>query len=152
MRLKLLVLLSEKILGASAKDDAPRADMCLNERVLSLGLVLPVAGIAMGIAYVFTQNLALLIMAPLCIILGIGALMSWKNQTIRIVSDEEFDYTTMFGKTHRYAFADITGLKKNQDSMTLFVGQNKVHIESNAIMTKQLVDKINEALKNASKK
>ena len=124
MRLKLMASLVEKILGVTSDPDNPRADMFLNERILSIGMVLPVAGIA--------------------------AIMCWKNQTIRIVSDDEFDYTTMFGKTHRYAFANITGLRKNQDSMTLFVGQNKVHIESNAVMTKQLIDKINEALKQCA--
>ena len=150
MRLKLMASLVEKILGVTSDPDNPRADMFLNERILSIGMVLPVAGIALCAGYFITNQLFMIIMGPFCLIAGIAAIMCWKNQTIRIVSDDEFDYTTMFGKTHRYAFADITGLRKNQDSMTLFVGQNKVHIESNAVMTKQLVDKINEALKQCA--
>ena len=150
MRLKLMASLVEKILGVTSDPDNPRADMFLNERILSIGMVLPVAGIALGVGYFITNQLFMIVMGPFCLIAGIAAIMCWKNQTIRIVSDDEFDYTTMFGKTHRYAFADITGLRKNQDSMTLFVGQNKVHIESNAVMTKQLVDKINEALKQCA--
>lgn len=63
-----------------------------------------------------------------------------------MISDEEFEYTTFLGKTHRYAFRDITALRKNQDSLTLFVGKNKVHIESMAVLSERLVDRINQAL------
>ena len=81
-------------------------------------------------------------------VMGIFALLCWRNQTIHVISDEEFTYTTMFGNTKTYAFSDIQGLRRNQDSMTLFVKNEKVHIESMAVMTKRLVDLINQALKN----
>ena len=52
----------------------------------------------------------------------------------------------MFGNTTTYSFADIQGLRKNQDSMTLFVAGKKVHIESMAVLSERLVNHINEAL------
>ena len=78
------------------------------------------------------------------------ALLCWKNQTIHVISDTQFTYTTMFGNTTTYSFADIQGLRKNQDSMTLFVAGKKVHIESMAVLSDRLVDRINAALEKVN--
>ncbi|MBQ5712079.1 MAG: hypothetical protein IIV61_05660 [Oscillospiraceae bacterium] len=63
-----------------------------------------------------------------------------------MISEDRFTYTTMFGNTHTYSFSDIQGLRKNQDSMTLFVAGHKVHIESMAILSERLVTLINREL------
>jgi hypothetical protein len=84
--------------------------------------------------------------AVLGIVLGIFAVLCWKNQTIHIISDTQFTYTTMFGNTRTYSFSDIQGLRKNQDSMTLYVAGEKVHIESMAVLSQRLVDHINREL------
>ena len=52
----------------------------------------------------------------------------------------------MFGKTRTYSFSDIQGLRRNQDSLTLFVTNEKVHIESMAILSERLVERIDNAL------
>ena len=52
----------------------------------------------------------------------------------------------MFGNTRTYAFSDIQGLRRNQDSLTLFVAGEKVHIESMAIISDRLILAINRAL------
>ncbi len=57
----------------------------------------------------------------------------------------------MFGQTRTYYFSDITGLRRNSDSMTLFVGNEKVHIESMAVLSERLVNGINEALEKRYK-
>ena len=88
--------------------------------------------------------------APLGVLLGIIALLCWKNQAIHVISDTHFTYTTMFGNTTTYSFADIQGLRKNQDSMTLFVAGKKVHIESMAVLSDRLVDRINAALEKVN--
>lgn len=66
---------------------------------------------------------------------------------IHVISDKEFTYTTMFGKTKNYRFADIERLRKNKDSMTLFVAGDKLHMESMAILSERLVELINRELK-----
>ena len=149
MKLKLLFRLVEKLLGEQ-NSDAPRADMYLPERLLAMGLVFIATGIGFGGAFVITSTSWMLAVAIGGVLLGIFALLNWKNQKIRIISDEEFEYTTILGNTHTYAFKDITGLRKNQDSMTLFIGKNKVHIESMAVLSERLVELINEALKKAN--
>jgi len=121
--------------------------MYLPERALAMALVFLVGGIACGVYAIFSLATWAIVCAPLGIILGIALLLCWKNQTIHIISDTQFTYTTMFGNTTTYSFADIQGLRKNQDSMTLFVAGKKVHIESMAILSERLVNHINEALK-----
>ena len=145
MKLKLLVKLGEKLLGMTAGDE-PRADMYLPERLLAMALVFLIGGIVCGIFAVFQFAVWAVIAAVFGIILGIFALLCWKNQTIHVISDEEFTYTTMFGNTRTYAFSDIQGLRQNQDSMTLFVAGQKIHIESMAVLSPRLVEQINKVL------
>ena len=145
MKLKLLVILAEKLLGMTHHGDHPRADMYLPERLLAMALVFFGAGIGC-VVFTFLKTVTWVVGAVLCFAFGVAALLCWKNQSIRIISDEQFTYTTMFGNTYTYSFSDIQGLRKNQDSMTLFVANKKVHIESMAILSEALVTRINEAL------
>ena len=146
MKLRLLVKLVEKILGMTGSDDAPRADMYLPERLLAMALVFLAGGTACAVYAIFSPVAWAIVAAVFGIGLGVLELLCWKNQSIRIISDEQFTYTTMFGNTYTYSFADIQGLRKNQDSMTLFVAGKKVHMESMAVLSEELVQKINEAL------
>ena len=146
MKLKILVKIIEKILGETYSSDVPRADMYLPERLLAMSLVFLGGGSACVIWAFVSYDPGAIIFAALGIIAGIGALLCWKNQTIRIISDEEFVYTTMFGKQHTYRFADIQGLRRNKDSMTMFVSGEKVHMESMAVLSDRLVDLINREL------
>jgi len=146
MKLKILVKLVEKLLGAAYTEDQPRADMYLPERLLAMSLVFLAGGSAFGLLFLLTKTLWMLLVAVGGLVFGVVALLCWKNQSIRMISEEEFEYTTLFGNTRRYAFRDITGLRKNQDSLTLFVGADKVHIESMAIITERLAERINREL------
>lgn len=146
MKLKILVKIVEKILGVTSKGDGPRADMYLPERLLAMALVAFAGGTACGIYAFFSVATWAIACAVLGLALGVLALLCWKNQSIHVISDEQFTYTTMFGNTHTYSFADIQGLRKNQDSMTLFVAGKKVHIESMAVLSERLVNLINESL------
>lgn len=146
MKLKILVKLVEKILGATYSEDQPRADMYLPERLLAMALVFLAGGTVFGVLFLLTKTLWMVLAAVCALAFGIVALLCWKNQSIRMISDEEFEYTTFLGNTYRYAFKDITGLRKNQDSLTLFVGEKKVHIESMAIITERLAQRINQEL------
>ena len=148
MKLKILVKIVEKLLGMETKGDKPRADMFMSERLLAMALVFLAAGTAGIIVTIVQFAVWAIVVAVVGTVMGIFALLCWRNQTIHVISDEEFTYTTMFGNTKTYAFSDIQGLRRNQDSMTLFVKNEKVHIESMAVMTKRLVDLINQALKN----
>lgn len=146
MQLKLIVKIVEKLFGVTMGDNEPRADMYLPERLLAMSLISLAIGVACA-GYSIIQFTALpIVLAVLFIILGVLAFICWKNQSIHIISDEQFTYTTMFGNTRTYAFSDIQGLRKNQDSLTLFVAGEKIHIESMAIISDRLAFAINSAL------
>ena len=146
MKLKILVKIIEKLFGMVPKDDQPRADMFLPDRLLAMALVFLAGGIVCTVVAVFKFAIWAVVCAVLGIVLGVFAVLCWKNQSIRIVSNEQFAYTTMFGNTYTYSFSDIQGLRRNQDSMTLFVANKKVHMESMAIISDRLIERINKAL------
>lgn len=131
----------------------PRADMFLPNSLKGLGIFLDIVAIALGIVAIITQLWGLFLGTAGCGILGIAAYLCWKNQTICILDENRFEYTTFLGKKTIYYFTDITALRVNSDSFTLFVGNGKVHIESMAMISQKLLDKINAALeKNSSEK
>ena len=146
MKLRILVKLVEKLLGVTNKEDAPRADMYLPERALAMALVFLAGGTACVVVAAITLATWAIVFAVLGLGFGVAMLLCWKNQTIHVISDTQFTYTTMFGNTRTYSFADIQGLRRNKDSMTLFVAGQKVHMESMAVLSQRLVNSINEAL------
>ena len=146
MKLKILVKLGELILGEAYSEDEPRADMFLPLWLLAFAIIMLVAGVAVGIYAAVELSVGAVVGSVVCLGLGIMALLCWKNQSIVVLSDESFEYSTFLGNKKEYRFQDITGLKQNNDSMTLFVGDEKVHIESCALLTDRLIELINAQL------
>ena len=149
MKLKILVKIVEKLLGMTDSGDELRADMFLPDRLLAMSIVFLAGGIV-SIALAIINSVTWVLGVVICFAFGITALLCWKNQSIHIISDEQFTYTTMFGKTRTYSFSDIQGLRRNQDSLTLFVANEKVHIESMAILSERLVERIDNSLEKVS--
>ena len=124
----------------------PRADMFLPDFLKYFGFFLDlVAAIFLAAAFA-TQNWGLLIGTLISGVIGVAAGLCWKNQTIRIIDDNHFAYTTFWGKTTVYAFSDIEELRINADSMTLLLTNGKVHIESMVCMSEKLLNKIEAEL------
>lgn len=124
----------------------PRADMFLPDFLKYFGFFLDAVAMAFLVAMFITQIWGLIIGVLLCGGLGIAAWLCWKNQTIRIIDDDTFEYTTFLGKTTVFHFSDIEDLRTNQDSLTLILTNGKVHIESMVCMSETLLDKIDSAL------
>ena len=87
MKLKILVKIIEKIFGMANHGDGSRADMYLPERLLAMSLVFLAGGIACGVYAAISFATWAMVCAPLGIILGIAALLCWKNQTTHVISD-----------------------------------------------------------------
>lgn len=145
MKLRILVKTVEKLLGV-VDDQTPRADMYLPDQLLAIALVFLAGGTTCVIFAAVWHEVWAIVGAPLGLVMGIMALLCWKNQSIHVISDVEFTYTTMFGNRYTYAFSDIQGIRKNPDSLTLFVAGKKVHIESMAVISDRLADLINRQL------
>ena len=146
MKFKLLVKLIEKLLGVADDGEGPRADVFLPDKLLAMSLVFILVGIGCGVYAAFNFAVWAVIGCALGFILGIFAMLSWKNQRIYVISEEQFTYTTMFGRTHTYSFSDIQGFRKNNDSLTIFVAGKKVHIESMALISERFITLVDKAL------
>ena len=148
MKFRLLVKLGELILGKAYPDGEQRADMFLPIKLLAFSVVLVMAGIALGVYALFSGAMGAAAGAVIALILGIAACLCWKNQKITVLNDDEFAYSSMFAKKTVYRFSDIRMIRRNNDSMTIFVGNGKVHIESMAILSDRLIERINQQLEN----
>ena len=144
--LKLLALLTEKIINKLFPSVEERADMYLPARYLSMALALILIGLFAALLAVFggIGRLACGVVAAVCLVLGIAEFLCWKNQTVRVLTEETFEYTTFLGNKTVYRFSDIKGFKHSHDSSTLYVADGKVHIESGALLTERLVAKLDE--------
>ena len=78
--------------------------------------------------------------AAICALVGIAAALCWNNQWIEVINEEEFVYSSMFGRKKTYRFADIVEVKKNADSQDLIFSDGKVHIESCAVVSANLIN------------
>lgn len=133
--------------GTTLVDDEDRADMYLPAWLFGFGLLLlAFGGILLAVSVAVQLPAFLSALAAVLALLGVAAVMCWKNQTIRMLDDDCFEYSTFLGKKTVYRFSDIKELRKNTDSMTLFVADGKVHIESIAIVTDRLAERINREL------
>ncbi|MDD6212299.1 MAG: hypothetical protein PUB22_04050 [Clostridiales bacterium] len=146
MKIKLLVKLGELILGEVYPDEEPRADMYLPIWLLAFALLLLAGGAAVAVLAIVFLSVPAAIVALASLILGTTALLCWKNQKVLMLSDDSFEYTTFLGNKKVYRFSEIVDLKVGIDSMTLLMENGKVHIESSAIITERLVDRINKEL------
>ncbi|MBE6649222.1 MAG: hypothetical protein E7614_06865 [Ruminococcaceae bacterium] len=124
----------------------PRADMFLPDFLKHFGFFLVFLAVIFLVATFITQIWGLIIGVLICGMLGITAWLCWKNQTIKIIDEDQFEYTTFLGKTTLYRFSDIRDLRANKDSLTLILTNGKVHIESMVCMSETLYNKIEASL------
>lgn len=134
------------------KNSKNEADLHLPTAVLILGIFLSIVAAALLICAAVFMNIWLAVASVPVILLSVAAFLCWNNQKIFIVDDDTFEYYTMFGNKKVFRFSEITGIKQNPDSLTLMLGENKVHIESMAVMSDRLVKLINiELAKNTTR-
>ncbi len=113
-----------------------KKDMHLPVWVLILGIVLMGAG-GVCLYYLKEDVLLFALGAAVCFLLGVAAILCWKNQWAEMISDEAFIYSTMFGNEKTYRFSEIREFKRNPDSVTLILETGKVHIESVAVLSER---------------
>lgn len=126
--------------------EQPRADMFLPSFLKWFSFFLFFLAIALLVGGFLTKERWLLPLSPVAVLLGVGMYLSWKNQTVRIIDANSFEYTTFMGKTTRYRFSDIKELRRNADSCTLYVGDGKVHMERMACISSDLIERIEDAV------
>ena len=125
-----------------------RGDLYLPGWILGLGCVFCAAGGYWLLRCMIHGDAATLIGAAGSLGLGISAVLCWKNQKVQMISGTHFEYTTFLGNRYTYAFRDITGLElgRGGDHWTLHVAGKKVNMESCAVISARLLDRISEEL------
>lgn len=141
-----LAKIGSLISGKKISATEPRADMYLPFWLLVLSLVLFICTVIAGCGFISDISTGSTICACICFVVGVAALLCWRNQQIVMISEDAFEYTTFLGHKYVYQFSEITDLKERNDSMTLLVGKKRVHIESCAILSDRFVKRVNHEL------
>ncbi len=122
-----------------ARKHPRQEDMHLPERQLGLGIGAIGGGLAPIVYGVIQQDYVLpMIFGAVLIVFGIAALLCWKNQTIVMLDEERFVYSTMFGNKREYRFADIADMTGSKDRNLVMKDGSKVFIESSTEMSERL--------------
>ena len=124
------------------KNEEKKADMYLPTWVLGTVIFFAVCAVAATIIAFVIGNMAILLCDIPFLLIFVAAHLCWKNQKIRILDDLTFEYSTMFGNRKTYAFSQITQVKQNPDSYTVFADGDKIHIEACAVLSERLADKL----------
>lgn len=129
-------------------NSSSRADMYLPLWLLFFGCSLCILGCYCLLCGVLKYEPNAVITALICLLIGLSAILCWKNQKIYMISQSEFEYVTWLGNRYRYTFEDVSSIAWGWrgDHWTLFVANRKVHIESTAIISKRLFNRINEVI------
>lgn len=122
-----------------------KKDMYLPNLLLGFGISFLAATVVVAIAP-FLTTIWRIVVCILFLGLGISAILCWKNQWIRILNEKEFEYSTMFGNKTIFQFSQITDIRRNLDSCTLFVDGRKVHIEFCAIVSDAFMEHLDPVL------
>jgi len=134
-------------IGTTPVDDELRADMCLPAWLFTMGLFLVMFGGILGtVSIVLPIPKLVFVFAAVLVLVGVAAIICWKNQTIHMLPNDTFVYSTLFGNKTVYRFDEIKRIKYSSDSITLLVGDGKVHIESIALVSKRLEERIHKQL------
>jgi len=133
--------------GTTLVDDEPRADMFLPAWFVIMGLLLCIFGtIGVIVFLVLPISVPMLMLTAVTVLLGVAVLLCWKNQTIHMLPNDAFEYSTFLGKKKIYRFCDIKTVKKSTSSTTLYVADGKVYIDALAIVTDRLSDRLRKQL------
>ena len=122
-----------------------RGDLCKPSSYIVLGVFSMIWGCVAGIVMFAAKapvwlGLLQLLMIPI----GIIVLLEWKNQGIVMLSGDRFAYTTTFGRTQIYSFSQITQISRGLGGMKLRVGEQKIDIDFDAMVTERLLKRLTE--------
>ena len=121
-------------------------DVCLPIWILLFGIFLLFAAVICAVL-AFSKGYGLFVGTAVGLVLGIAAILSWKNQWIEMTGSTSFVYSTMFGNQKTYSFSEIIDIKQNPDSVDLIMEDGKVHIESAAKISQRFAEALDARLR-----
>lgn len=126
-----------------------KKDVYLKSHVLLIGIGFVLIG-TLSAYYIYRESPSNIILAAIPFVFGIYTLLCWNNQWIKMINDREFVHSNAIGIKKTYRFSDITKVEKHINAGGIFysyinihIAKEIIHIEGNAIVSKQFSDKIN---------
>ena len=120
-------------------------DLCKPSSYIALGAFSMIFGCVAGIVMFAAKapvwlGLLLLLMIPI----GIIVLLEWKNRGIVMLPGDRFAYTNTFGRTQIYSFSQITQISRGLGGMKLRIGEQRIDIDFDAMVTERLLKRLTE--------
>ena len=136
--------------GFTPVDDKARADMFLPIWLLTLGIFACGTGTLMLVISLANKIPFMAIIFSLALLAtGTFTILLWKNHSIRILSEDSFEYKNFYGSKRVFRFSDIKGMRRGIDCKVLLVGDAKILIDSSAILSEELRARIQTQLDKA---
>ncbi|MDR0889300.1 MAG: hypothetical protein LBM28_01465 [Oscillospiraceae bacterium] len=123
-----------------------KADMYMPGWLCNSGIFLIATGCSMIILSI-SYNLYVLASCLLglgALLLGILAVLGYKNQRITLLSEDEFMYRSIWGKEYRFRFRDIQKILTSTDTTTLVLPGKKIRIESMFVVSRRLSERLQQ--------
>ena len=94
------------------------------------GMAVYIAGAAVCIAMLAVGKFFVAIPGVGCMLFGAAAMLCQLDQKVVSAGEGIYIYSTMFGKKKHFSADDRIGMRYNSDSVTVFLKNGKIHIES----------------------
>lgn len=133
--------------GFTPVDDKTRADMFLPVHLLFFGIMICVMGTSTLIIFLVNRLPFVPVFFALALLAtGTFTILLWKNHSIRILSEDTFEFKNFYGSKRVFHFSDIKGMRRGIDCKVLLVGDAKILIDSSAILSEELRARIHTQL------
>lgn len=143
-----------KIIYSGKRAAPPRADMFLPKWILVSAILLCIISVLNLVLVILMEDWDLFYNVMTDIPIGIILFLCWRNQTIKILDEDTFRYTTFWGKKYIYQFSRIKRIRVGLAGITLVTpkGKPNIPIEGAARVTRPLAEKLNMQLEEQGKK
>lgn len=135
-----------KIIRTGKRAAPPKADMFMGRAMLLCIIIIFLCALVLVVLGALMENWGEIILGGVYIVLSIPMFLWWRNQSIKILDEDTFRYTNMFGKKSIHSFSRIRHIRVYITSISLLVGRKRIFIDGGALVTRQMADKFNGIL------
>lgn len=135
-----------KIIRTGKRAAPPKADLFMGRGMLVCLIIIFICALVLVVLGALTENWGEIILGAAYIPFTILLFLWWRNQSIKILDEDTFRYTNMFGKKSVHAFSRIRHIRVYITSISVLVGKRRIFIDGGALVTRPMADKLNDVL------
>lgn len=141
-----------KIIRTGKRAAPTKADMFMGSGMLICFIIIVVCALMLVVLGALMEDWGEVILGVVYLVFSIPLFLWWRNQSIKILDEETFCYTNMFGKKSVHSFSRIRRIRVYLSSISVLVGRKGIFIDGGALVTQPLADKFNEVLERQGKR